>query len=152
MKNFIQSNKSAIVWLCSAHLVCDVYGGFLNPIMPFIASKLGFTMALATELEKSKVDVMVGRLSPGIMITDFLVNSFRDNKMELSDFFKTYESINKLDKYEFDLLLIKLSIPEIIEFTSDTYLDTKRINDLLFYLQKVYTIIKNDSVIEHVSN
>ncbi len=50
MKNFIQSNKSAIVWLCSAHLVCDVYGGFLNPIMPFIASKLGFTMALATVL------------------------------------------------------------------------------------------------------
>lgn len=74
------------------------------------------------------------------------------NKMELSDFFKTYESINKLDKYEFDLLVIKLSIPEIIEFTSDTYLDTKRINDLLFYLQKVYKIIKNDSVIERVSN
>lgn len=50
MKNFVQSSKSAIIWLCSAHLVCDVYGGFLNPIMPFIASKLGFTMALATVL------------------------------------------------------------------------------------------------------
>ncbi len=44
-----------------------------------------FTMALAKEMEKKNVDVMVGRLSPGIMITDFLVNSFRDNKMELSD-------------------------------------------------------------------
>ena len=42
-------------------------------------------MALACELEKSKVDVIVGRLSPGIMITDFLINSFRDNKMKLSD-------------------------------------------------------------------
>ena len=44
-----------------------------------------FTMALAKEMEKMNVDVMVGRLSPGIMITDFLVNSFRDKKMELSD-------------------------------------------------------------------
>ena len=50
MKNLVQNGKSAIVWLCSAHLVCDVYGGFLNPLMPFIASKLGFTMALATVL------------------------------------------------------------------------------------------------------
>ena len=44
-----------------------------------------FTMALAKELEQIKVNVMVGRLSPGIMITDFLVNSFRDKKIELSD-------------------------------------------------------------------
>ena len=43
-------NRNAIIWLCLAHLVCDVYSGFLNPIMPFIASKLGFTMALATVL------------------------------------------------------------------------------------------------------
>ena len=44
-----------------------------------------FTKALAKEMECKNVDVMVGRLSPGIMITDFLVNSFRNNKMELSD-------------------------------------------------------------------
>ena len=44
-----------------------------------------FTMALAKEMENTNVDVIVGRLSPGIMITDFLVNSFRNNKMELSD-------------------------------------------------------------------
>lgn len=43
-----------------------------------------FTMALAKELESSKNDIIVGRLSPGIMITDFLVNSFRNEKMELS--------------------------------------------------------------------
>lgn len=43
-----------------------------------------FTMALAKEIEKMNVDVIVGRLSPGIMITDFLVNSFRNKKMELS--------------------------------------------------------------------
>lgn len=45
---FMNKTKTAIIWLCSAHLVCDIYTGFLNPIMPFIASKLGFTMALAT--------------------------------------------------------------------------------------------------------
>ena len=43
-----------------------------------------FTMALAKELEKAQANVIVGRLSPGIMITDFIVNSFRNNKMELS--------------------------------------------------------------------
>lgn len=43
-----------------------------------------FTMALAKEIEKMNVDVMVGRLSPGIMITDFIVNSFRNKKIELS--------------------------------------------------------------------
>ena len=40
--------KKAIIWLCLAHLAADVYSGFLNPIMPFIASKLGFTMGVAT--------------------------------------------------------------------------------------------------------
>lgn len=40
--------NNAIVWLCAAHLVCDVYTGFLNPIMPFIASKMGFSLAVAT--------------------------------------------------------------------------------------------------------
>lgn len=44
-----------------------------------------FTMALAKELESINADVMVGRLSPGIMITDFLTNSYRDKKMELSE-------------------------------------------------------------------
>lgn len=44
-----------------------------------------FTIALAKEMASMNVDVMVGRLSPGIMITDFLVNSFRNKKMELSD-------------------------------------------------------------------
>lgn len=42
--------KNAIIWLCSAHFVCDIYSGFLNPLMPFIASKLGFSMAVATVL------------------------------------------------------------------------------------------------------
>lgn len=43
-----------------------------------------FIKALAKEAEKSKLDIIVGALSPGIMITDFLVNSFRNKKIELS--------------------------------------------------------------------
>ena len=50
MENLIKNSKLSIIWLCLGHLICDVYGGFLNPIMPFIAEKLGFTMALATVL------------------------------------------------------------------------------------------------------
>ena len=41
-------NKKAVGWLSTSHMVLDIYGGFINPIMPFIAAKLGFTMALAT--------------------------------------------------------------------------------------------------------
>lgn len=43
-----------------------------------------FMRALAKEAEVNQKDIIVGRLSPGIMITDFIVNSFRDNKIELS--------------------------------------------------------------------
>lgn len=50
MKNILQNSKNAIIWLCTAHLVCDVYSGFLNPLMPFIAAKLNFSMAIATIL------------------------------------------------------------------------------------------------------
>lgn len=50
MKSFVQNCKTSIIWLSIAHLVCDIYGGFLNPLMPFIAAKLNFTMALATVL------------------------------------------------------------------------------------------------------
>ncbi len=44
------NTKTAISWLGGAHFVNDIYTGFLNPIMPFIAAKLGFSMALATVL------------------------------------------------------------------------------------------------------
>lgn len=40
--------KRAIKWLSLGHFVCDSYTGFINPIMPFIAAKLGITMAMAT--------------------------------------------------------------------------------------------------------
>lgn len=42
-----KSNKKALSWLSGAHLVNDTYSGFLNPIMPFIADKIGFSMAIA---------------------------------------------------------------------------------------------------------
>lgn len=48
MEMSIKTTKKAIIWLCIAHMVADIYSGFLNPIMPFIAAKLGFSMAVAT--------------------------------------------------------------------------------------------------------
>lgn len=41
-------NKKALSWLSLAHFTNDAYSGFLNPIMPFIADKIGITMAIAT--------------------------------------------------------------------------------------------------------
>ena len=46
MKNL--TPKHPIFWLNQAHLVNDIYTGMLNPIMPFIAGKLGITMGFAT--------------------------------------------------------------------------------------------------------
>lgn len=44
------TDKKALIWLNLAHLVNDSYAGFLNPIMPFIAVKIGITMAIATAI------------------------------------------------------------------------------------------------------
>ena len=43
-----QTDKRAIAWLSVAHVVNDTYSGFLNPIMPFIATNIGISMAIAT--------------------------------------------------------------------------------------------------------
>lgn len=41
-------NKKALIWLSGGHFINDVYTGILNPIMPFIAAKIGISMAFAT--------------------------------------------------------------------------------------------------------
>lgn len=43
-----KTNKKAITWLTVAHWANDTYSGFLNPIMPFLAAKIGITLAIAT--------------------------------------------------------------------------------------------------------
>lgn len=42
------TDKKAIIWLSLAHLATDTYATFLNSLMPFIAVKIGITMAIAT--------------------------------------------------------------------------------------------------------
>lgn len=42
------NNEKALIWLSLAHMVNDTYAGFLSPIMPFIAVKIGINMAIAT--------------------------------------------------------------------------------------------------------
>ena len=44
----MNSEKIPRIWLSGAHFINDVYTGFLNPIMPFIAAKVGISMAIAT--------------------------------------------------------------------------------------------------------
>lgn len=43
-------DKKEIKTLSLGHFIIDAYSGFLNPIMPFIAAKIGITMAIATVL------------------------------------------------------------------------------------------------------
>ena len=40
--------KRALIWLGGGHFINDIYTGVLNPIMPFIAAKIGISMAIAT--------------------------------------------------------------------------------------------------------
>ena len=56
-----------------------------------------FVKALAKEAEKNNLDIIIGALSPGIMITDFLVNAFRNEKISLSN--KTKRIYNILGDY-----------------------------------------------------
>ena len=57
-----------------------------------------FTQALAKEVEEMKIGVIVGRLSPGIMITDFITNALGDkDKIELPE--KTKKVYNILGDY-----------------------------------------------------
>ncbi len=45
-----KSTKKIINTLAAGHFTIDAYSGFLNPIMPFIAAKIGISMAIATLL------------------------------------------------------------------------------------------------------
>lgn len=48
-KNLPQNSyKRALIWLSGGHFINDIYTGVLNPIMPFIAAKIGISMAIAT--------------------------------------------------------------------------------------------------------
>lgn len=84
MEEMIKVNHGAI-YMVEGH-------GSNNAIVPGLSiygtAKRGityFSRALAKEAEVNKNDIIVGRLAPGIMITDFLVNAFRDKKMNLSE-------------------------------------------------------------------
>lgn len=48
MENNLPQNKKTLFWLSGAHFINDIYTGVLNPIMPFIAAKIGISMAIAT--------------------------------------------------------------------------------------------------------
>lgn len=57
-----------------------------------------FTEALAKEVDERKTNVIVGKLSPGIMITDFITNALGDKeKINLSE--KTKKVYNILGDY-----------------------------------------------------
>lgn len=69
------------------------------------------------------------------------------NNISLNEVLKIYELKNKLSDEEVNLLLIKLAIPKIIEFTDNTFNDTKIINKEIVFLKKIYDVIKKDESI-----
>ena len=79
MINEIQSKK-AEKWLSCAHLTNDIYTGMLNPLMPFIAEKLSFTLAFAT-LAISLSHIFASVLQP-------LIGFFADNSKRRTFIFR----------------------------------------------------------------
>lgn len=63
--------------------------------------------------------------------------------ISFNDLINTYQSINILDQLELDLLLVKLSIPDIINFSDNTYKDNVNIVNNLIYLNNIFKYIKN---------
>ena len=86
-----------------------------------------FITALAKETEVNKHDIIVGKLSPGIMITDFLINAYRDNKIELSE--KNKKIYNILGDYPD--VVAKFLVNKMINNTTNNvrinWLTTKRV-------------------------
>jgi len=84
--------------------------------------------------DKSKID------RPIFDLLNVFKKYYRDFK--LSDLLNLYKYNNELDKEEKNLLIVYLSIPEMIEFTSNNLDDTIKINNQILYLKKVYEYIK----------
>lgn len=73
-------SKKAEKWFAGAHLINDVYTGMLNPLMPFIAEKLSFTLAFAT-LIISLSHIFASVLQP-------LIGFFADNSKRRTFIFR----------------------------------------------------------------
>ena len=43
-----KNERKPQIWFCGAHFINDIYTGFLNPIMPFIAEQVKISMPIAT--------------------------------------------------------------------------------------------------------
>ena len=119
MEKGFKNAKSAVLWLCLAHLACDVYGGFLNPIMPFIAAKLGFSMAVAT------VIISISHICSSMMQPVF--GFFADNILKRFFIF-----------WHFYISLLSVSIYNILQ-----HISCKFICCIPVFISKIFVFINN---------
>jgi len=82
--------------------------------------------------------------SPIYDIEEFYRKYYSDIK--LNDMFKIYNEKNKLNILEKKLLLVKLSIPKIINLSNNTYLDCKKIYEEITFLNKINEFIRIDNI------
>ena len=106
-----------------------------------------FISALAKEAESQKHNIIIGKLSPGIMITDFLINAYGNSKMELSE--KNRKIYNILGDYPD--VVAKYLVNKIINNTNNNvrinWLTTKRVawKFISYYFKKEKDKIKRIS-------
>lgn len=66
-------------------------------------------------------------------------------EINLNNLFLIYENNNKLDDLEKKLLLVLLITNDNIVMTNNELINTKRINDRITFLEKIYECLKNDT-------
>lgn len=82
--------------------------------------------------------------SPIVELKNFYEEFYQN--LSLASFLDKYQLIHKLKPLDLELLLIELSIPKIIPFTKDTYLDTINLNKEIKFLQRIYDYLLKDSL------
>ena len=135
LKGAIMGSKLALEEMSKQHsgAIYNIEGYGSNDAMMLGLSMYGtskraityFTQALAKESEQKQTGVLVGRLSPGIMITEFITNAFGNKeKIELPE--KTKKVYNILGDY-----------PDVVA---------------AFLVEKMLTNTKNNAHIEWLTN
>lgn len=87
--------------------------------------------------DKSRVDLPIYDLE-----TLYRNNYFHVN---LESILEIYESKYPLKKEEYYLLMSILLIPDKIDLSSNEYAKTKQVSNLIFYMNKILTYLKNNS-------
>ena len=99
----VETYKNIDIWINNAGVnqpMCPINDAMMLGLSVYGTSKRGLTYfldALAKEVEEKKLPIQIGKLSPGIMITEFITHAMGNEAFELPE--KTKKVYNILGDY-----------------------------------------------------